>query len=80
MFVRFATLCAIALPAGEDRLQPQVGGRRGCDAAFGVSLSESASGADLGGSRKSIFATTTRIRTRGCQMRTLKAEVEKGSM
>ena len=29
-----------------------VGGRRGCNAAFGVSLSESASGADLGGSSK----------------------------
>ena len=29
-----------------------VGGRGGCDAAFGVSLSESASGADLGGSSK----------------------------
>ncbi len=29
-----------------------VGGRRGCNAAFGVSLSEAASGADLGGSSK----------------------------
>ena len=29
-----------------------VGGRGGCDAAFGVGLSESASGADLGGSSK----------------------------
>ena len=28
-----------------------VGGRGGCDAAFGVSLSESASGVDLGGRR-----------------------------
>ena len=29
-----------------------VGGGGGCDAAFGVSLSESGSGADLGGSSK----------------------------
>ena len=30
----------------------RIGGRGGCDAAFGVSLGEMASGADLGGSSK----------------------------
>ena len=39
-------------PTTDMILSQCVGGRRGCNAAFGVSLSEAASGADLGGSSK----------------------------
>ena len=45
----------------------QVGGRRGHDEAFGVSLGETVASADLGG-------------IANMQMRTLKIKVEKGSM
>ena len=36
-----------------SRVNPRVGGRGGCDAALGVSLGETASSADLGGSQQS---------------------------
>ena len=39
-------------PTTDMILSQCVGGRRGCNAAFGVCLSEAASGADLGGSSK----------------------------
>ena len=47
-----AQACRLYLAVEANARLPRVGGRGGSDAAFGVSLGETASSADLGGSSK----------------------------
>ena len=71
--------CTYTLPLAQMARRQRVGGRGGCDAAFGVSLGQAAPSADLGGSSKHSSEKEREIQI-SFVVKNLKTEVEKGSM